>query len=136
MREVIISGVFAIIFSILAVSFRGTSRKEKQDKCAVATITNLSDHDDRVNYYVTIDENGQIIKGKSISYPSSGKSYKVGDVIPVTYYETKSDWVRVKIQDEDLVPSRSSVGLLPKVLTIIAIAFIVATIYFGVRLFM
>ena len=136
MSEMIISGVFAIIFSILAVTFRGTSRNEKQDKSAVATITNLSDHDDRVNYYVTIEENGQIIKGKSISYPSSGKSYKVGDIIPVTYHETQNEWVRVNIQDKDLTPSQSSVRLLPKVLTIIASVFIIATIYFGVSLFM
>lgn len=136
MKEMITSCVFAIIFSILAVSIRKTIREEKQDKSAVATITNLSDHDGRVNYYVSIEESGQIIKGKSISYPSSGKSYNVGDVIPVTYYETKNEWVRVKIQDNDLVQSRNSVRVLPKVLAIIAIAFIIATIYFGVRLFM
>jgi len=52
----------------------------------------------------------------------------------VTYYATQNEWVRVKIQDKDLAPSRSSVKLLPKALTIIAIAFYIATIYFGVSL--
>lgn len=136
MKEMITSGTFAIIFSILALLFRKASSNKKIYKSAIATITNLSDHDGGVNYYVTIEENGQTIKGKSISYPSSGKSYNVGDVIPVNYYETKNKWVRVEIQDNDLIPSQNSVRLLPKALVIVAVAFYITTIYFGIRMFL
>ena len=55
--------------------------------------------------------------------------------MPVTYYHTQNEWVRVTIQDEELVPSKKSAQILPKVLLGISIAFYIATIYFGVRLF-
>ena len=135
MKELFISVGFAFVFSLLTFIFRNSDNNKQKSRRATATITNLSDHDGRVNYYVTIDEGGNILNGKSISYPSSGKSYEVGNVVPVTYYHTQNEWVRVTIQDEELVPSKKSAQILPKVLLGISIAFYIATIYFGVRLF-
>lgn len=136
MKEFIISSFFTIIFAILSWATKDAGKNKKELKEAIGVINNLSDHDGRVNYYVTIEEDGKQIKGKSISYPSSGKSYEIGDKVPITYYNTKNQWVRVIIQDTELKPSNESLRFVPIVFTCVAIIFFIVTAIYGIRLFL
>ena len=131
MKGVFVLTAFALIFAILAFSTRNAGSRTQNLETATAKIDRLTHSDGDVVYYVSFYMDGQLVQGKSVIYPGSGKRLQEGMCVDVKYYFTKAGWPRVIIQDPDLVPRENSLKLLPKVLGVIsAVFFLVAFLLF------
>lgn len=133
MKEVSILIIFALLFAVLAFLTRSAGSRTQNLETATAQIDRVTHSDGDIIYYVSFYKEGQLLRGKSIIYPGSGKRLQEGATVNVAYYFTKADWPRVIIQDPDLKPRENSLKKLPKALGIISIAFLVVAFLFFVK---
>ena len=130
MKELSTLTIFALFFSALAFLTRNSGSRTQNLETAIAKIDRLTHSDGDIIYYVSFYREGQLLQGKSIIYPGSGKRLQEGATVNVQYYFTKAGWPRVIIQDPDLKPREKSLKKLPKVLGVISLAFFVVVILF------
>lgn len=133
MKEAVTLIVFALIFAVLAFLTRNAGSRNKNLETATAKIDRLTHSDGDIIYYVSFYREGQLLQGKSIIYPGSGKRLQEGSTVNVEYYFTKAGWPRVIIQDPDLKPRGKTATKLPIVLGIISLGFFVVAILFFLK---
>lgn len=108
----LIVGIISLVFSFM---FRQLGQNRQEVFSGQGTITEVFRGDGQTQYYLTVVAEGQTLTGRSVYYAKTNQKYHQGDIVPVTYYHTKNDYVRVMIEDEELVPCRTSAETLAKV---------------------
>jgi len=136
MKEVITLIVFAAIFGVLAFLTRNAGSRTQNLETATATIDRLTHSDGDIIYYVSFYREGQVVQGKSIIYPGSGKRLQEGTTVDIEYYFTKAGWPRVIIQDPELNPRENTAKKLPKILGVISLGFLAVAIFFLLKSFL
>lgn len=133
MQEVRTLIILSILFSIFSFLTRNYGREKTGLQKAEATINRISDHDSRIIYYVSFQEGGKIVNGKSITYRASGKCYDEGDKVLIGYYYTKAGWPRVVIQDDCLISSRDTAKKLSRILLYVSLGFAIVAVLLLVK---
>lgn len=128
MKAFIVLFVISIIFAFLTFLLWRFRNKKYQTKTATALVERITHSEGFINYYVKFDVDGETIEGRSIAYRPTIKTYTKGDYVPIEYYFTKNDWVRVIILDDELYPINNSFESVEKVLMWISIGFLIISI--------
>lgn len=136
MKEAITLFVFAAIFGALAFLTRNAGSRTQNLETATATIDRLTHSDGDIIYYVSFCREGQVLQGKSIIYPGSGKRLQEGTTVDIEYYFTKAGWPRVIIQDPELNPRENTTKKLPKILGAISLVFLAVATFFLLKSFL
>lgn len=131
--------VIAIVFLVIAFMTRAAFRNEilqmgnyKRTQAIIDRVV-FSDTGN-AKYYVSFEEDGNVILAETNHYSSEIKSLNPGDEVKIGYYFIKRGTPRAVIYDERLIPVSNSVPWFYRFMTIVGILLLFAAAAMSVRL--